>query len=190
MSERLTRAITYAANAHEGQIRKLANTPYILHPMEVASIIGTITDDEDIIIAGLLHDTIEDCGKDPREIKELFGPRVAALVQSESEDRLSDKPPAETWVERKEESLLMLAHTRDKAVKILWLGDKLSNIRSFDREYQKKGDNIWLSLNQKDKNMHGWYYKTIAEHLKELSDTAAYAEYIQHLNNLFGGREL
>lgn len=186
MSERLTNAITYAAKAHEGQRRKVANTPYILHPMEVASIIGTMTADEDIIIAGLLHDTIEDCGKDPREIKALFGARVAALVQSESEDRLSDRPPAETWYDRKAESLLMLEHTKDIDVKILWLGDKLSNIRSFYREYCRIGDELWLSLNQKDKKMQGWYYKTIAANIPELADTAAFREYTDYVNKIFG----
>ena len=187
MSERLTKAIEYAAKMHEGQMRKMAGTPYILHPLEVAAIIGTISADEDIIIAGLLHDTIEDCNADPREIKALFGPRVSALVQSESEDKLSDRPPAETWMARKEESLLMLEHTKDESVKILWLGDKLSNIRSFSREYAVHGDEIWKALNQKDKNMQGWYYKTIARLLENLSDTAAYREYVQHVNYLFGG---
>ena len=108
MYEKLNEAIVFATQCHAGQIRKMANTPYILHPMEVAAIIGTMTGDEDIMIAGLLHDTIEDCNTDPRLIREKFGPRVSALVQSETEDKLSDRPPAETWQERKEESLLML----------------------------------------------------------------------------------
>ncbi|MCQ2354115.1 MAG: HD domain-containing protein [Clostridia bacterium] len=182
----LEEAIIFATNAHSGQMRKLAGTPYILHPLEVAAIISTITNDLEIMAAGVLHDTIEDCGADPREIKQRFGARVSALVQSETEDRLSDRPPADTWQERKEESLLMLRHTKDRGVKILWLGDKLSNIRSFYREYKKYGDGVWQGLHQKDPKMQAWYYKTIAEYLKELSDTAAYAEYIQLVNAIFG----
>ena len=186
MYEKLNEGIAFAAQCHQGQMRKMANTPYILHPMEVAAIIGTMTDSEDVMIAGLLHDTIEDCNADPREIRERFGPRVSALVQSETEDKLSDRPPAETWKERKEESLLMLQHTKDRDVKILWLADKLSNIRSFYREYQKQGDGVWQGLHQKDPAMQGWYYKTIAAYISDLQDTAAYREYVQLVEAVFG----
>lgn len=189
MYEKLNEAITFAAESHAGQVRKMSNTPYILHPLEVASIIGTMTNDEDVLIAGLLHDTVEDCGVDPAEIKRKFGARAAALVQSETEDKISDRPPVDTWQQRKEESLLMLEHTKDLDVKILWLGDKLSNIRSFYREYRKDGDRIWECLNQKDPKMQGWYYKTIAVLLSELSETAAYEEYADLVEKLFGKGE-
>ncbi len=185
MFEKINEAIKFAADAHAGQVRKMANVPYILHPMEVAAIIGTMTSDEDVMIAGLLHDTVEDCDVDPKEIKEKFGARVSALVQSETEDKLSDRPPAETWQERKEESLLMLQHTKDRDVKILWLGDKLSNIRSFYRSFLKVGDEVWSHLHQKDPKMQGWYYKTIAEYLSDLSDTAAYTEYVDLVSKIF-----
>ena len=186
MSEKLDEAIRFATASHSGQIRKLANTPYIMHPLEVAAIVSTMTDEEDVMIAGLLHDTIEDCGADPRVIKEKFGARVSALVQSETEDRLSTRPPEETWMQRKEESLLMLSMTKDRGVKILWLSDKLSNIRSFYREHLKHGDEIWNSLNQKDPQKHKWYFSTVAECVKELSDTAAYAEFTELIDRLFG----
>lgn len=179
-------AIIFATQAHEGQMRKMAHTPYILHPVEVAAIIATVTSDQEVIAAGVLHDTVEDCDVDPRVIKQKFGARVAALVQSESEDKLSDRPRSETWRQRKEESLLMLEYTNDRDVKILWLGDKLSNIRSFYREYRQRGDAIWQELNQKDPKMQAWYYKTIAGLLEELSGTAAYAEYVDLVNKMFG----
>lgn len=182
-------AILFATDAHQGQVRKMTATPYILHPMEVASIIATITPNLETIAAGVLHDTVEDCQVDPRVIKEKFGARVSALVQSESEDKLADRPPEETWQQRKEESLLMLQHTRDRDVKILWLSDKLSNIRSFYREYRKSGDAVWQALHQKDPKMQGWYYKTVANCLTELSDTAAYAEYVELVNKMFGEEE-
>lgn len=188
MSEKFDNAVFFATKAHSGQIRKMANTPYILHPMEVANIIATLTNDEDVIIAGLLHDTVEDCDVDPREIKNLFGARVAALVQSESEDKRSDRPPADTWMERKEESLLMLRHTNDDDVRILWLADKLSNMRSFYREHLMKGDAVWQVLNQKDPKMHRWYYQTIADYLEEsLQGTAAFEEYTELVYKTFGG---
>lgn len=185
----LDEAIIFATSAHEGQKRKMTNTPYILHPLEVAAIIATITPDLETMAAGVLHDTIEDCDVDPRVIKAKFGARVSALVQSETEDKLSERPAAETWKERKEESLLMLEHTKNPDVKILWLADKLSNMRSFYREYMKKGDAIWQSLNQKDPKMHAWYYRTIAKYLSDFSDTDAYKEYTQLVCAVFGADE-
>ena len=186
MYENLNRAIEFATQCHTGQVRKLSNTPYILHPMEVAVIIGTMTADEDVLIAGLLHDTVEDCGADPMLIREMFGPRVAALVQSETEEKLATRPAAETWIQRKEESLLLLRYTKDRDVKILWLADKLSNIRSFYREYQANGDGLWRCLNQKDPAKQHWYYQTVAEYLSELRDTAAYREFVTLIEAVFG----
>ena len=185
MSERLNDALSFAAECHLGQVRKSENIPYIIHPMEVAAIIGGITDKEDVIIAGLLHDVVEDCNVDPRVIKSRYGSRVAALVQSETEDKLADRPPSETWMQRKEESLIMLELTTDVDVKTLWLGDKLSNLRSMWRSYRMKGDRAFEVFHQKDKKMHGWYYREIAKHLTELSHTAAYEEYATLVDKIF-----
>ncbi|MCF0113719.1 MAG: bifunctional (p)ppGpp synthetase/guanosine-3',5'-bis(diphosphate) 3'-pyrophosphohydrolase, partial [Erysipelotrichaceae bacterium] len=71
--QKLDDAIIFATKCHSGQLRKIVNTPYILHPLEVATIISTMTPDEDLMIAGLLHDVIEDCNVDPKEIKNRFG---------------------------------------------------------------------------------------------------------------------
>ncbi len=186
----LEEAIKFATDAHSGQIRKMTNTPYILHPLEVAAIISTMTADLDVMAAGVLHDTVEDCDVDPKEIKRLFGARVSALVQSETEDRTAvNKTKAESWQERKEESLLILKLTKDIDVKRLWLGDKLSNMRSFYREYQKKDDDMWLALNQKDKSKQEWYYRSIIENIGELSDTAAYKEFCGLVNQIFADTE-
>lgn len=185
----LEEAILFATKAHEGQKRKMTGIPYILHPLEVAGIIGTITPDLEIMAAGVLHDTIEDCDVDPREIKERFGDRVSALVQSETEDKLSDRPASETWKERKEDSLLMLHYTKDTGVRILWLGDKLSNMRSFYRSYLEKGNEIFAGLHMKDPAVQGWYYKSIAKELQELKDTEAYKEYVRLVEYVFGKDE-
>ncbi len=188
MSDVLEDAIVFATKAHSGQVRKMAGTPYILHPLEVASIISTITPDKETMAAGVLHDTVEDCDVDPFEIREKFGPRVYALVLSETEDKIADRPPADTWQERKQDSLLMLLHTKDESVKIMWLADKLSNIRSFYREYLKQGDTMWNALNQKDPKMQEWYYRTIGEYLSCFKGTAAYEEYMQLVDNIFRGK--
>ena len=185
MGELLDKAIVFATSAHSGQVRKMANTPYILHPLEVATIIATLGGNEELMAAGLLHDTVEDCNVDPLEIRKLFGSRVHALVASETEDKLSDRPPEETWMERKQESLIMLKHSNDIDVKKLWLGDKLSNIRSFYRAYVKEGDAMWHYFHQNDPKMQAWYYRTITDCLSELSDTVAYKEYVMLVEAIF-----
>ena len=89
-------ARSFAEKAHEGQFRKGTKRPYIVHPLEVAKIVSTMTDDEEMISAALLHDTLEDCRQVTKEqIKEAFGERVLEMVRQESEDK------SKTWVERK-----------------------------------------------------------------------------------------
>ncbi len=189
MYEKLNEALAFAAEAHKGQLRKIVGTPYILHPMEVAAILSTLSGNEELLIAGLLHDTVEDCGVRPEEIAERFGLRVSALVQCETEDKLSDRPPEETWMERKADSLLILQHTQDLDVKRLWLADKLSNMRSFYREYRLHGDLLWNAMHQHDPKKHAWYYRTIARSLPELEGSAAYEEYTDLVRKVFGEEE-
>ncbi len=170
-------ALSFAAEAHKGMYRKEDKIPYILHPMEAAVIAGTMTEDTEIIAAALLHDTVEDTSVTLDEIKEKFGERVARLVECETENKREELPPGETWQIRKEESLAKLRNTDDLGVKIVWLSDKLSNMRSFYRKYEKCGDSLWQSFNQKDKNKQFWYYDTIAELLADLREYAAWREY-------------
>ncbi len=183
----LEEAITFAVEAHGGQTRKLAQTPFILHPLETAAIIATMTSDRETMAAGVLHDTVEDAGVSFETIRGRFGARVEELVRSETEDRSSALPKDASWEARKLDSLAVLRNTEDREVKILWLGDKLSNMRSFYREYQKCGNAIFQGLNQKDPERQGWYYKTIASCLSELSGTEAYREYLWLIGRVFDG---
>ena len=184
--EKVTKAIQFAAAAHDGMIRKKDKTPYILHPLEASVIVGSMTDDEDIICAALLHDVVEDTDITIEAIEENFGPRVRALVESETEDKRADLPPEDTWKIRKEESLEDLAACGDVAVQILWLGDKLSNMRAISRDYAQLGDALWQRVNQKEKAQHGWYYSGIAQCLAPLAGSAAYAEYTALVQKVFG----
>lgn len=178
-------AIKFATNAHSGMVRKWENTPYILHPMEVSVIAGTMTDNEEIIAAALLHDTVEDTEVTMEGIRDKFGNRVADLVKSETEDKRSYLPPDATWQVRKEESLEVLKNTNDLGVKILWLSDKLSNMRSFYRKYVKCGDSLWQDFHQKDPDKQFWYYNTIADLLSDLKEFEAWKEYKWLINKVF-----
>ena len=185
MSERLNQAIRFAVDAHTKQIRKLEGIPYIFHPMEAASIASGITADEDVHIAALLHDTVEDANISPDEIRERFGDRVAELVASETESKYHDLPSELTWKQRKTESLRVLQNTDDICVKILWLSDKLANIRAFYRSWLKYGDDAFAAFHQKDKREQAWYYRSIAEAVWVLVDTYAYKEYTRLIDEIF-----
>lgn len=188
----LDKAICFAVEKHSGQVRKLANSPYILHPMEVAAIVGTMTDSREVMAAAVLHDTVEDTDATIEEIEENFGRRVALLVMTETEDKREDRPPAETWELRKVETLLILENTRDLDVKMMWLGDKLSNMRSYARTYRTQGHSFWQSFNQKDPAKQAWYYSTIVKALADLKGYAAYEEFVALVNYVFAdyiGRE-
>lgn len=180
----INEAVAFANNAHKDQVRKFGKTPYILHPLEVAAIASSMTLDEDVICAAILHDTVEDTDVKIEEIKEKFGQRVADLVMSETEDKSGNK--VDTWKRRKEDSLKVLKEATDIGVKIVWLSDKITNLRCMYYGYLVDGDKIWDNFNQKDPKMHGWYYKRIAELTTELSDFPIYKEYVEDLNRLFG----
>ena len=89
---------------------------------EVAKIVSTMTDDEEMISAALLHDTLEDCRQVTKEqIKEAFGERVLEMVRQESEDK------SKTWVERKSTTIRHLK-TAPREVQMIALADKLSQV--------------------------------------------------------------
>lgn len=178
------RAIIFAVNAHCGMVRKLAESPYITHPIEVAAIASTMTTDESVLAAAVLHDVVEDTDVTLDGIRDEFGERVAFLVAGDTEDKLLDRPASETWKERKMQTIRHLSDcTREE--KIIVLSDKLSNIRSLYREWNIRGDAIWSSFNQKDPDLQYWYYITIAEALSELSEFEAYKEYRKVITLLF-----
>ena len=178
-------AARFALHAHEGQIRKTKPIPFILHPMEVAQIASTMTDDLDVLAAAVLHDVVEDTDCTADDILENFGERIAYLVAMETENKRPDRPASETWRIRKEESLAELKNSRDKDVQILWLSDKLSNLRSFYRSRLKIGDKMWEMFNNPDKSEQYWYYNQILELCSSQKDSYAYKEYQMLLKAIF-----
>ena len=187
--ELVSEAIAFAVKAHDGMRRKKSSAPYILHPMEAAVIVGTMTDDQNLIAAAALHDVVEDAGIAIEEIEKRFGKRVRELVQSETEDKRADLPPESTWRIRKEESLAVLKRTEDLGVLMVWLGDKLANMRSLYRDWKVEGDAMWHRFNQKDPAQQAWYYRSIVTLTQRLSDTSAWLEYKTLTELVFGKGE-
>lgn len=175
MSNVFEKAVTFALKAHEGQTRKDGSV-YILHPLEDAAIVGTMTNDLEILAAAVLHDTVEDTAVTEKDILENFGERVALLVAHETEDKRHGKKPSETWKIRKVESLEVLKNSsRDS--KILWLGDKLSNMRSLVRGYDELGEAVFNRFNETNPKEQRWYHETVLSYIRELKDYPAYKEY-------------
>ena len=187
--ELVSEAIAFAVQAHDGMRRKKGATPYILHPMEAAVIVGTMTDDQNVIAAAVLHDVVEDAGVTIEEVERRFGRRVRELVESETENKRADLPPAATWRVRKEETLAILRDTQDMDVLMMWLGDKLANMRSIYRDHQVEGAAVWQKFNQKDVKEHAWYYGSIVRLTERLSHTAAWREYKTLTELVFGKGE-
>ena len=187
--ELVSEAIIFAVKAHDGMRRKKSESPYILHPMEAAVIVGTMTDDQNIIAAAALHDVVEDADVLIDEIEEKFGKRVRELVGAETEDKRADLPPAETWRIRKEESLAVLESTDDIAVLMVWIGDKLANMRSIYRMWKIEGDAMWQRFNQNDVNEQAWYYRSIYKLTERLSDQMPWIEYKTLTELVFGKGE-
>lgn len=181
----MDRAIIFATRAHSGTYRKGTQIPYIVHPMEAAAIVATITDDPDMIAAAVLHDVVEDTDATVEEIRFFFNDHIADLVEAESEDKRKDLPPQETWMIRKMETLEFLRQRAGREAKILALADKLSNIRAIHRDQNTIGDRLWERFNEKSKEKHGWMYRQVAEALSELKDTFAWQEYDRLVRETF-----
>ena len=177
----IQRAIAFATKAHDGQLRKGTMRPYILHPLEVGVIVARMTEDEEVISAAILHDTIEDCeGVTAQMIEQMFSKRVAELVQKESEDK------SKTWMERKGATIQHLK-VAEREVQMIGLADKLSNMRDIHRDYPVFGENLWMRFRMQSKAAMGWYYKSIRDVLKSsFQGTAAYEEYCALVEEHFG----
>ena len=190
-TELLDRAIVFAVRAHAGTERKGKGFPYIIHPMEAVEIVATMTCDQELLAAAVLHDTVEDTDVTVEQIRAEFGERVAALVASESDNVVEgmneDKVvhSSSNWKERKRVAIERLAHASHEA-KIVALGDKLSNMRAIARDYEQQGDAVWNVFRIHDRKEHEWHYRGLVESLRELQDTFAYKEFEELVNQVFG----
>lgn len=183
------KAIYFVTDAMRGKTRKGSGTPTVFHSLEAGVIATSLTADSEIISAALLHDVIEDAGVTAETLRAEFGDRVTELVLSETEDKRAGMPPSESWKIRKEEAIALLRASSDTGVRILFLADKLSNIRSVYADIQRQGEAFWQKFNQKDPNEHRWYYREIANALYDLRDTPAWREYDMLITKTFDGGE-
>lgn len=181
----LDEAITFAVETFAGKQRKGRAMPAILHSLEACTIAATMSEDQEILAAAVLHDIIEDTDVMPAHLESRFGKRVVELVVSETEEKRRDKPAISTWKARKTESINLLRKTNDMGIKIIFLSDKLSNMRSFNNDLKLLGPKLWNHFNQKDPEEHHWYYRSIADATKELEKYSAWQEYDELIKEVF-----
>lgn len=169
LSSLLCQATRLAAQAHDGAYRKGGRAPYLLHVMETAEIVGTMTEDEDVLAAAVLHDVLEDTSVTEEELRETVGGHVTELVLAVSENKRREQPAEMTWRLRKQESVERLLKDPRLEVKMIALGDKLSNIRALQRDYGILGEQVWERFNNKSKAEQGWYYQAVTDALQDLN---------------------
>lgn len=183
-SSLLDKAIIFATNAHKGVERNGKGFPYIVHPLEVVSIIASITSDQKLLAAGALHDVIEDTDYTYEDIKKEFGEDVANLVQAESDEQIPGMKPEESWKIRKEIALKKLKEAPIE-IKIIALGDKLSNLRAIYTDFKKVGENVWNKFHVKDPVMHEWRFRALADAFSDLKGTEPYREFCYIIDAIF-----
>ena len=160
LGPRFLRAFQFAAEKHARQARKASTIPYIAHLMGVASLVLEAGGAEELAIAALLHDVVEDCGGVPmlREVQRRFGKRVAKIVD-ECTDSFVDPKPA--WRERKENYLRRLTEA-DGGTRLVSVADKLNNIRSILTDYREIGESVWARFaGGRDGTL--WYYRALRD---------------------------
>jgi len=180
----LDRAIIYAVKAHANTERRDKGFPYIVHPMEAMAIAATITPDQEVLSAAALHDVVEDTDCTIEELRSEFGNRIADLVESESDKYAGSACGKEIWRETKQAAIERLAKA-DRDSKIVALGDKLSNMRAIAGDFDQIGNKIWERFHAPEPQDHEWRYRGLAASLSELSDTAAYKEFVELIDRVF-----
>ncbi|MDQ0973740.1 (p)ppGpp synthase/HD superfamily hydrolase [Neobacillus niacini] len=173
------KALQIASKNHEGQYRKNSDIPYITHPVAVGMMLLKSGYSEEIVAAGILHDTVEDTPLSLDEIKWEFGPKIAELVEGSSEP---DK--SLPWKARKEHTIEFL-QTASEDIRAVVCADKLHNIRSIMRDYEQVGEEVWSRFNA-GKEQQRWYYTNIVESLGLQSSFDLLIELRKEVDKFFG----
>jgi (p)ppGpp synthase/HD superfamily hydrolase len=163
LSRRFEQALLFATRKHASQSRKGTPAPYISHLMGVAGLVLEAGGDEDLAIAALLHDVVEDCGGAPmlKEVRRRFGKRVAHVVQGCTDTDQDPKPP---WRERKENYIKHL-RTASADVHLVSAADKVHNARHILTDYYEVGEPIWDRFNGK-RDGTLWYYRALLKEFR------------------------
>jgi len=189
LTDRFDRALLYATHVHGGQVRKETTIPYIAHLLAVAATVLEYDGSEDMAIAALLHDAVEDQGGEPRlsDIRNRFGDRVADIVRSCSDTVVNSSAgqKKEDWKTRKTRYIEHLKLV-DQDTLLVSLSDKVHNARSILRDLRKPeiGTAVWKRF-KPTKEETLWYYRDIAKSFqKRLKDPSAKMQLANELSEI------
>ena len=174
----IEKALQTASKSHEGQYRKNTDIPYITHPVAVGMMLLKAGYSEEIVAAGILHDTVEDTPLTLEDLKKEFGANIAEMVEGSSEP---DK--SLPWKDRKEHTIEFLK-TASEEIRAVVCADKLHNIRSIIRDYEKIGEEVWKRFNA-GKEQQKWYYTNVVESLGTQSTFDLLKELRNEVDRLF-----
>ncbi|MGI2326898.1 HD domain-containing protein [Planococcus sp. YIM B11945] len=159
MNKLIDKALQFAAVKHHGQMRKGTNIPYITHPVAVALMLQKEKQRDEVVAAGLLHDTLEDTEATESELEALFGLDVLNLVKAATEP---DK--SLPWEERKLHTVSRLSFRSTEELHLI-IADKWHNLQSIKNDVDRLGESVWSRFNR-GKREQSWYYMGIAHALK------------------------
>jgi (p)ppGpp synthase/HD superfamily hydrolase len=174
----IEKALQVASLAHEKQYRKRTRIPYIIHPVAVGLLLMKAGYDDDLIAAGILHDTIEDTDLTLVDLEVSFGKKIAEIVAGCSEP---DK--SLSWKDRKEHTIEFLK-TASEEIRVVACADKLHNIKSIRRDYEQQGNEVWERFNA-GKHQQEWYNRNIVKSLGALSTFNLLKELQVEVDRLF-----
>jgi (p)ppGpp synthase/HD superfamily hydrolase len=147
-------ALRFADDAHSGQFRKGSRVPYLIHPLSVARILLDHGCSDELAVAALLHDTVEDTQVTVDEIRTIFGETVARLVEFATEPE-----KIWSWEKRKEHTIRLLGEVEPAAL-LLSVADKLDNIRSIRYDLERCGEKAWQRF-KRPRAKQRWYYESL-----------------------------
>jgi (p)ppGpp synthase/HD superfamily hydrolase len=179
LGERFNDALVYAHNLHRTQPRKGRDIPYIGHLLGVASLVLEAGGDEDMAIAALLHDAVEDQGGRPRleEIERKFGPRVARIVKGCTDSDAINPEEKLPWRQRKQQYIAHVEREADSEVRLVSVADKVHNARAILFDHYEERDAVFARF-QGGKDGTLWYYRALVHafrtaEARDTSDDAA-----------------
>lgn len=180
MSDKIFSALRFATNAHSGQFRKSTKNPYIVHPIAVMEYLIRYQATEDAVVAGILHDTLEDTPTTQTDLRRNFGDRVTELVLGASEPNKSL-----SWEQRKEHTISHLNTLNDQEQLMVICADKLSNISSIAYDLSTQGPVVWNRFNR-GYEQQKWYYCRLASvFAKHTGKSKIFSDYITAVNSVF-----
>lgn len=148
---KVEKAIYFATKAHMGQKRKTENIDMIFHPMTVGFMLKDNNMKDECIIAGLLHDVIEDTKYTKQDVINEFGIEICNIVEEVSEDK-----SIKDWKKRKTQAIEKIKKASFNG-KMVECADKIHNLETLYEIYLKEGEKVWENFNS-TKEEQKWYY--------------------------------